>query len=160
MPGFEYSRLQKGLWAGRNPLFEKDVEELARLGIRHIIDLREPAEWTDPWFGQEALDALEAHGIRRMHLPVVDMGAPDAETLTRAVETIQAALAAGEPLYIHCRAGMERTGAVLVAWRASTRGESYDKALGALRSNRPILNPLPRQREAVEAWLEARARNK
>lgn len=130
LPKFDYSRLQRGLWAGRNPLFRKDVEELACIGVKRILDLRKPKEWTDPWFGHEALDALEAYGIRRMHLAIEDMGTPDAETLTRAVAVIQAALEAGEPIYVHCRAGIERTAAVLVAWRASTRRERYEKVCG------------------------------
>src|SRR5690606_19313446 len=34
--------------AGRNPLSERDVEDLAEAGVTHVLDLREEAEWEGP----------------------------------------------------------------------------------------------------------------
>lgn len=159
LPEFEYSQITGSLWAGRNPLFERDVARLARVGIRHILDLREPAEWAPPRFGQEALDALPRYGIRRTHLQIDDQTAPDDDTLTAAVALIQAAVESGEALYVHCRAGMERTAAVLMAWRAATHGESCGEALKALWVRRPILAPMAHQWDAVERWLQRQRRH-
>jgi protein-tyrosine phosphatase len=60
----------------------------------------------------------------------------------------------GGKIYIHCRAGMERTAAILIAHHARTHGVSHDEALEVLQKARPILKPLRNQEEATRAWLE------
>lgn len=152
LPKFEYSQVADRLYAGRNPLTALDVAELASLGITHTLDLREPHEWQAPRFGDEALQEISRRGITRHHLPVVDAGVPTPEQLERAVIFLRGALR--EPtfkVYVHCRAGIERTSAVLVAYWGRTWGMTYDQALHALRKGRPSLR---RHGEAeVAQWL-------
>jgi ADP-ribosyl-[dinitrogen reductase] hydrolase len=157
LPAFEYSRISDGIFAGRNPLTARDIREMQNLGVTRILDLREPHEWAAPKFGAEALDALEKstaeNSIQRTHLVVPDMGAPSPETFEAACELIDAVEKEGGKIYIHCRAGMERTAAILIAHHARKHGISYDETLGVLRKTRPILKPLPDQEEATRAWL-------
>jgi protein tyrosine phosphatase (PTP) superfamily phosphohydrolase (DUF442 family) len=154
LPPFQYDRVAPRVWAGRNPLTALDVQALRREGITHILDLRQPEEWAPPRFGEEALLEIERLGLVRRHLPITDMGAPLSSDLDEAVSFLEAVLA--EPrtgVYVHCRAGMERTAAVLVAWWVKRHGCSYEAALAALREGRPILRPLPVQEAAVRNWL-------
>jgi ADP-ribosyl-[dinitrogen reductase] hydrolase len=158
LPAFEYSQISDNIFAGRNPLTARDIREMQNLGITRILDLREPHEWGAPKFGAAALETLEKQGaenpIHRTHLLVPDMGAPSPETFSAACKLIDETEKNGGKIYIHCRAGMERTAAILIAYHAKTHGVSYEESLATLRRARTILKPLPNQEIATRAWLE------
>ncbi len=104
--------------------------------------------------GRDAVAAIKAVGIERLHLPVPDGGAPASEDLDRAVQFVEQALA--EPsavVYVHCRGGQQRTAAVLAAHVGRRDGIDVDEAMVGLCRARPSLNLLPGQRTAVERWL-------
>jgi len=153
LPKLNCNWIDHGLLAGRNPLTALDAEWLVARGVTHVLDLREPAEWAPPRFGQDALDAL-AGRIDRRHIPVVDMGPPTPAQFDEAVAFLTETL--GEPdalVYVHCRAGAERTAAILVAFHARRNRMGYDEALRDLQSRRPLLCPLPNQEAATRRWL-------
>lgn len=155
LPPFQYDRVAPRLWAGRNPLTAIDIDNLQGAGVTHILDLREDHEWAPPRYGLQALHEIEQAGLTRLHLPITDMGAPRPADLQAAVEFIDRVLNESKTgLYIHCRAGMERTGAILIAWWARNYKTTYEVALATLREGRPILKPLPSQEAAVRRWLE------
>ena len=157
LPSFSFDWLDSNMAAGRNPLSARDVETLKNAGITHVLDLREPHEWNAPHFGVDAVNAFEKAGIERLHLPVVDMDAPQNADFDRAADWLQTTLA--EPkakVYVHCRAGMERTAAIVCAVYAREHGISFDEALSTLKRKRPIFAPLPHQVRAAKAWLGER----
>lgn len=154
LPGFEFRAVAERIHSGRNPLSARDIEVLVAGGVTHILDLRESKEWLPPRFGLDALAAVEQHSIRRLNLPFRDARAPRPEDLDAACSFLDAALEQeGAAVYVHCRAGRERTAAVLVAWLARRNGFSYEDALAALRANHPGLKPLDEQENAVRKWL-------
>lgn len=153
LPPMNCNWIDHGLLAGRNPLTALDVEWLLARGVTHVLDLREPWEWALPRFGQEALDALAGRVLRR-HIPVVDMGPPTPDQFDEAVAFLEETLQdPANVVYVHCRAGAERTAAILVAFHAHRHGLGYDAALQELRRRRPLLNPLPVQEAATRRWL-------
>lgn len=158
LPPFSYFRIDERLWHGRNPLTAKDVEELRERGITHILDLREPKEYEETGrFGRDALHVLDTCGIVRRHIPVPDGGAPGPEALEDACAFLTETLANPEArVYVHCRMGRERTGAVLVAFHSCATGLGYDDALQALQEKGAQIQPLPPQERTVRAWLEGR----
>jgi ADP-ribosyl-[dinitrogen reductase] hydrolase len=155
LPSFEYSQINEQLYAGRNPLTAWDVKQLAALGITHILDLREPREWKAvDRLGKDAVEVIARNGMVRANLVVQDMGAPNDKTIGAACQFIDGALRQkATKVYIHCRAGMERTAAILIAYHARQHGASYEEALQTLRRARPILRPLPDQESAIRKWL-------
>ena len=85
---------------------------------------------------------------------IEDVSPPTLETLDTAVAFIDDALVnPAARVYVHCRAGMERTACVLVAWHARAHGVDYDTALAALRRGRPVLSPLPDQTAVTREWI-------
>ena len=157
LPGFEMEWLDRRIAAGRNPLSVRDVADLRAAGITHVLDLREEAEWAAPRFGHEAIEAMAKMGINRMHIPIVDMGAPQPLDFDRANAWIDKALAqSNAKVYLHCRAGMERTAAIALAFWIAREGISYDAAFRNLKGKRPIFKPLPGQERAVKEWMAAR----
>ena len=148
------------LLTGRQPLTELDARELARHGVTHVLDLREEREWSAPGrHGADALSELAALGIERLALPIADGEAPDPATLDLAVEFLDRATgragSAGRA-YVHCRAGIERTGTVILAFRAWRDDQSVDRALDALTGPESPFSPLPWQVDAVRRWLATR----
>src|SRR5207248_2523626 len=144
------------------PLTARDVETLAAAGITHMLDLRQPWEWEQTGrFGTDAIAAMGRSGLRRLHLPVRDGSAPSPAELEAARAFVDEALADPEArVYVHCRAGRERTAAVLVASYACRHGVSYEEALTALRKRRPTLYPLHPQERALREWLRSREQSR
>ncbi len=155
LPAFSFDWLDDHLAVGRNPLSARDVQTLQDAGITHIIDLRETGEWSAPHFGLDAVDAMDDAKITRLHLPVVDMGAPKPADFDAAWEWVERVLTAPHAkIYLHCRAGMERTAAIACALEAKRAGISFDEALAKLKEKRSIFQPLPAQRRAAQLWLD------
>jgi rhodanese-related sulfurtransferase len=158
LPPFEIHEIDDRLRAGRNPLTVVDVAELCVSGITHVLDLRENHEWRAPnRFGAEAVDELQRRGVERRNIVVTDMAAPSQPDLDAAVRWIEAALSKPRTrVFVHCRAGRERTAAILAALLVS-RGATLEHALATLKK-RAGAAPLPAQLAAVGAWAAARAR--
>ncbi len=58
---------------------------------------------------------------------------------------------------MHCRAGLQRTAAVLLAYTARAHDLRYPTALAQLRARGWPLRPTPAQETAVRHWLDAHA---
>jgi ADP-ribosyl-[dinitrogen reductase] hydrolase len=153
LPGFHCHQAAPGVLYGRNPLTAGDVGDLQRAGVRKVLDLRENKEWdSDYLFGREAVAALSWSGIERVAVAIVDGEAPSAEDLDFTWKLLSAA-DPGLPLYVHCRAGIERTGSVIGAFVARQRGISLHQALDRLAAEGCRLSPLPHQIAAARQWL-------
>ena len=85
--------------AGR--LDRADIEELARAGVRTIINNRPDGEDPGQLAAADARKLAEAHGIAYHHIPIT------AASLTKAdVDAFAATLqSAAEPVVAHCRSG-------------------------------------------------------
>lgn len=159
LPRFRFWRIESRLHAGRNPLSEADILDLRALGVTHLLDLREEREWRDPGrVGGEALDAIERLRLRRRWVPIPDGGIPEPVPLRRAADWLDTVLAATDTVvFVHCRAGLERTAAVLAAWLGRRDRVGLAEALTRLRRFGYPGAPLPAQAAAVEAFLRGGA---
>ncbi len=156
LPSMSWFEVEKGVYAGRNPLTPEDILRHQFEGpvFKYFLDLREPYEWeADDRFGVEAYTNHD-HGLRHLNVPMRDARPPTLEQLDQAVGSLRNL----RSVYVHCRAGRERTGAVLVAWLAERDGLSARQALSRLRERGCPIAPLHEQMTAVERWLERRSR--
>ena len=116
---------------------------LARLGdagIDSFVDLTEEGELAPYrlWLPMQA---------EYLRSPIVDTGVPNNVSETRAVlAAVHAALTRGKGVYVHCRAGIGRTGLIMGCFLADE--ETSGRA--ALKT----LNRLWRQSERCSAWPE------
>jgi ADP-ribosylglycohydrolase len=84
------------------------IQRLLRAGITSFIDLTEEGEL--PQY-EPLLPALSEQPVRYRRLPIVDHSLPETPAhMTRILDSIDAELAAGRSVYVHCRAGIGRTG--------------------------------------------------
>lgn len=106
-------RVDERVWAGAQP-DEAGYRELARLGVRLVIDLRTGSS-DDPQVDDVGL--LTALGMDRVVLPVPDGHVPSRTTVERLVRAIEGAEG---PVYLHCGGGVGRSAASQAAYLAAT----------------------------------------
>jgi len=75
-------------------------------GTTVFVDLTEEGEL------RPYADRLPA-GVRHVRMPIEDWGVPSEEQMVQTLDVIDEALAAGEVVYVHCRAGVGRTRTVI-----------------------------------------------
>lgn len=78
--------------------------------------------------------------------------APALDWLRQQVHFVEEQRAAGRTVYVHCAAGVSRSGMVVVAYEMKKHGWSRDEALAFVRSKRPITNPNPAFLELLLEW--------
>jgi len=130
LPGFSWvvpgELAAMPLPGGQRPLNE-DAAFLDREGIRVLVSLTE-----DPPDGA----VLATLNIDQLHLPVRDFTAPTTEQIVEFVATVEGSVAKGEPVGVHCTAGLGRSGTMAAAYLVS-RGASATEAITKLRQLRP-----------------------
>lgn len=92
--------------------------------------------------------------------PVQDMSVPDPDTMVEILDIIDAEIAEGELVYVHCLGGLGRTGTVIGCWlarHAYATGEEVLATIESLRlddANRFSASPQTwEQCEYVKRWL-------
>ena len=127
----------------------EEAAELARtLGIDRVVDLR-----------RECCDDEEIlliHGVTLLELPTEDRCAASQEKLDEGVAWVNAQLAAGHRVFIHCQHGIGRS-ALLALCVLVSRGLPPLDALALLKRSRRQASPSPEQLEAFRTWVARRA---
>jgi protein-tyrosine phosphatase len=111
-------------------------------GIKIIIDLENT--W---WIQNRYKRLLKQAGLKRMHVPMHAQKVPNAKEWEKIKEALK------EPVYIHCKWGADRTGAIIgrylleekgyssqEAWEAVLSSGTHAGYLGGLKKGRPYEN--------------------
>jgi predicted protein tyrosine phosphatase len=125
-------------------------------GVTSFIDLTAPGE-LEPYNG------LLPPGVRHTRLTIADMSVPHESAQMRTIlDTIDAELAAGRTVYLHCWGGIGRTGTVVGCWFVR-HGLDGDAALAAVMeryatvekaARRPRSPETSAQEQYVRSWQE------
>jgi hypothetical protein len=131
-----------GIWNARN------MEELARSGVTHVLDMQ--IEFDDTPLG-------EGCGVRVLWNPMDDDFLPKPPSvLERGVEfALEALKDAGAKLYIHCAAGVHRAPMMTLAVLCAM-GWELDPAMVLIETQRPVVDFADVYVESVRRFLESR----
>jgi hypothetical protein len=92
----------------------------------------------------------------RLWEPISEGGPdPDVAWVRRVTDFIAAQRATGRTTYVHCLAGMNRSGMVVTAYLMRAHGWGRDEALTFLRSKRPEIQPNPELMRLLAEWENA-----
>ena len=125
------------------------IDEIRRVGVDKFVDLTAEGEAPD-------YDALLGEASR-VRLPMRDLATPSVDRIAVILDEIDAQLEAGRVLYVHCLAGLGRTGTVVGCWlvRHGVPGELALRRLAELRAEAGdgFRSPETRgQRARVRRW--------
>lgn len=109
----KFTVVDADLWRGAAPTSE-GYRALAARGVRTVVDLRAEPDIEVP---QHLLTEL---GLTRVALPIRDGQTPSATDVAKVLDLVARD---GTPVFVHCGAGVGRTGAMVAAYRAA-RGDS------------------------------------
>ena len=113
-----FGKLDESFFRGAQP-GERDYKDLAALGIKTIIDLRD-----DP-MSYEKRD-VEAAGMRYVNIPMSDSSRPRDEQIDQFLKLANDQ--ATGPFFVHCAGGRHRTGVMGAVYRMTRYGWNFDQA--------------------------------
>ena len=102
-----FGQMDDRFYRGAQPK-EKEFKELAQLGIRTIIDLRD-----DPEAYEKPM--VESLGMNYVHIPMIAKKYPTQEALDLFFKTVNDPTTG--KFYVHCAGGRHRTGAMGAVYR-------------------------------------------
>lgn len=150
-----FAEVADGLLTGAQPLDAEDAAWLREAGVTAVYSLCAEDEYADGEL-EGAIGALQAAGMWLGGVPTIDFGNLLPGALERASEEVAELLDEGQRVYLHCRAGLQRSAVVAAAVLARRDGLEPADALRAIRRRKRDAEPLPHQVEDLERWWEAR----
>jgi tyrosine-protein phosphatase SIW14 len=126
VPGVpNFHQVNEHVFRGGQPSAEA-WPNLAKLGVKTVVDLREPGEHST---AQEA-EAVTAAGMKYVNIPMKGVVSPSNEQISKALGLLDS----NEPVFVHCRRGADRTGTVIACYRISHDGWQNKQALHEAKS--------------------------
>jgi predicted protein tyrosine phosphatase len=153
---YGFADVHDNLVIGAYPLDRDDVRMLGFIGVDRILNLVEDAEYA-PGERAAVQNALAVAEILEHRQQLTDYGGLPSPDLDAAVNRVIAWLDDGHRVYIHCRAGWQRSAAVAAGVVAILDNVPIDEAIAQVQARKPNADPLPHQREDLEYWWEERS---
>ncbi|HLM00726.1 MAG TPA: tyrosine-protein phosphatase, partial [Pyrinomonadaceae bacterium] len=119
-----FGQMDERFYRGAQPLPD-DFQALKDLGVKTVIDLR-----NDPTDYEKA--AVEALGMRYVNIPMSGWKSPKDRQVEEFLKL------ANDPetgaFFVHCKAGIHRTGVAGAVWRFTNYGWGYDQAYKEMKN--------------------------
>lgn len=153
---YGFAEVADGLVVGAYPQDARDVAALREQGVTCVFNLVRDVEYEVDGGREACAAALTDAGIAEERIETEDYGSLPTDQLEKAVRVVTGWLDEGERVYLHCRAGWQRSAAVAAGVVAVRDGIDLDRALARVRERKPTAEPLRHQRADLERWWEER----
>jgi protein-tyrosine phosphatase len=153
---FGRAEVGDGLVTGSYPCDADDVASLAADGVSCVLNLCEDDEYEDGERAEVAA-ALAERSMAEERVGVVDYGNLMPGAIEVAARRVAGWLDDGERVYVHCRAGWQRSAVVAAAALALHDGIDPEEALARIKRRKPSAEPLPHQLQDLRRWWKLRA---
>jgi tyrosine-protein phosphatase SIW14 len=138
VPGIKnFHQVDQQLYRGAQPAKE-GIEYLAKLGVKVVLDLREPGERS-----RAEERTVVAAGMRYVSVPMTGLTAPTQNQTTAILRLLEDEKTG--PVFVHCMRGADRTGAVVAAYRIDHDKWDNARALKEALANGMSWFQFPRQ---------------
>jgi protein-tyrosine phosphatase len=154
---FGFAEVGDDLLMGAYPQDADDVAALSEAGVTAVFNLVQDVEYERSGGRDACAAALGQAGIREERIELLDYGNLPPAQLGLAAGTVLAWLREGERVYVHCRAGMQRSAIVAAAIVALHEELDPLDALDRVRQRNPRADPLSHQREDLLRWWDERS---
>ena len=134
-----------------------DLDSLKGKGVHQIVCLQESREFQYSRIAErdnERQLAIQARGMKFLHEPIRDFDIPSLSQATHLVDEINAGLAQGDGIAMHCFAGLGRTGTIASCVLVS-QGYGADEAVKLLRKYRRGSVQTEEQYEFVRSFAQS-----
>lgn len=122
------------LMAGEYPGAYRDADATPRLAALHEVGITSFVDLTEEGELAPYLTLLPA-GVHHRRMAVRDLDVPSPVEMRAMLDLVDAELARGETVYVHCWGGVGRTGTLVACWLVR-HGLTADEALERLRGLR------------------------
>lgn len=119
-------KINDQVYRGAQPT-DAGFKSLAKLGIRTIVDLRLDGEHSQA----EEQRLVESAGMKYVSVPMQGMATPENRDVLRVLAILENPEAG--PVFVHCRRGADRTGALIACYRIGHDGWENKQALSEAR---------------------------
>jgi protein-tyrosine phosphatase len=145
-----------------SPASTRRLDALLEAGIDSFVDLTEPDESLPYVPLLNKLATQRGVHIDHRRFPIIDLGLPNRAQMLATLNHIDAAVAEGRRVYVHCWGGIGRTG-MTVGCFLVRRGMSGQQALDQIsdwwkgvtgRRSAPLSPETPQQVQFVLNWRE------
>lgn len=119
-------KINDGFYRGAQPN-EQGLEELKKLGITTIVDLRAEDRAKADWERQKA----EKLGMRFVHIPIAGFAAPTNEEVAQFLSLFGDSQ---QKIFVHCLLGEDRTGVFVATYRMSMQKWPVMQAMREMNS--------------------------
>lgn len=113
-----FGKVNDNYYRGSQPN-ARQFEDLKRLGVKTIIDLRKDRL-------KQASDLAEAAGLRYVNIPLLPHKAATDDQTKEFLKLVNDP--ANQPVYVHCHGGRHRTGQMTAIFRMTNDGWTSDQA--------------------------------
>lgn len=101
-------------------------QNLSKLGVKIVIDLRRPDEHSTAAEAQ----AVTAAGMQYVNVPMKGVVAPSPDQMAKVLSILDSS----EKILVHCHRGADRTGAVIACYRISHDNWQNQRALAEAKA--------------------------
>ena len=156
VPGIKnFYQVDEHLYRGAQPS-DEGFNYLAKIGVKTVLDLREADERSE---AEER--TVTAAGMKYVNVPMTGLTPPSETEITRILGILEESTTG--PVFVHCKRGADRTGAVIASYRidhdhwdnARALSEAMDRGMSFFQFPRQsyVRNFHPRIIEATTAGI-------